>query len=55
MSACLADEGQGPCLDGIDRMEEKLMHIERLQRELDEKRAALLDRIDSLKADLEVV
>ncbi len=52
MAACLSDEGAGPCAGGIALMQEKLMHIERLQSELDERRAAVLARMATLQDSL---
>lgn len=52
MSACLTDDGAGPCDDGIDKLVEKLEHIDRLRDELDERRAAVLDRLAILRRDL---
>ncbi|MEM9629972.1 MAG: MerR family transcriptional regulator [Pseudomonadota bacterium] len=53
MSACLSDDGAGPCEDGIDRLMEKLEHIERLRADLGARRDAVLDRISALKKGLE--
>lgn len=50
MSACLTDEGDGPCEGGIAQMVEKLEHIDRLRSDLDAKREAVLERIKTLKA-----
>lgn len=50
MSACLTDEGDGPCEGGIAQMMEKLEHIDRLRSDLDAKREAVLERIKTLKA-----
>ncbi len=52
MSACLSDQGAGPCEDGIDKMLEKLDHIERLRADLDQRRDAVLDRIADLRRGL---
>lgn len=52
MSACLSDEGSGPCEGGIEKLMEKLAHIERLRDDLDERREAVLDRLASLKNSL---
>ncbi len=52
MAACLSDEGAGPCEGGIALMQEKLAHIERLQSELDERRAAVLARMATLQDSL---
>ncbi|SCZ71702.1 transcriptional regulator, MerR family [Epibacterium ulvae] len=53
MSACLSDEGAGPCAGGIDKLTEKLEHIERLKVELDDKHRAILERLVFLKSGLE--
>jgi MerR family copper efflux transcriptional regulator len=50
MSACLSDEGDGPCEGGIAQMMEKLSHIDQLMNDLGQKREAVLARISSLKA-----
>jgi DNA-binding transcriptional MerR regulator len=52
MSACLSDEGAGPCEGGIEKLMEKLEHIERLKADLDERRDAVLDRLAAWKNDL---
>ena len=52
MSSCLSDEGSGPCEGGIEKLTEKLEHIERLQTDLDERRDALLDRLARLREGL---
>jgi len=52
MSACLSDEGSGPCEGGIEKLAEKLVHIDRLRAELDEKRSAVLERLATLKNGL---
>jgi DNA-binding transcriptional MerR regulator len=52
MSACLSDEAGGPCVGGIEKLTDKLAHIERLRVDLDQKRSAVLDRIAALKDDL---
>lgn len=49
MSACLSDEGAGPCKGGIEKLTEKLEHIERLRADLDERRIAVLGRLATLK------
>jgi DNA-binding transcriptional MerR regulator len=52
MSNCLSDEGAaGPCEDGIDRLAEKLEHIDRLRADLDERRNALVERIEVLQGE----
>lgn len=45
MTACLSDEGAGPCEDGIPQLLEKLEHIDRLSADLDAKREAVLSRL----------
>ncbi|MBO6892804.1 MAG: MerR family transcriptional regulator [Roseibium sp.] len=52
MAACLSDEGAGPCEGGIEKMMEKLEHIDRLQADLDARRDAVLARIAELKEAL---
>ncbi len=52
MSACLSDEGAGPGEGGIEKLTEKLEHIERLRAELDEKRSAVLERLATLRNGL---
>ncbi len=52
MSACLSDDGAGPCEGGIERLTEKLEHIDRLRAELDEKRSAIIDRLAELRSEL---
>ncbi|MEP2717916.1 MerR family transcriptional regulator [Pseudophaeobacter sp.] len=52
MSACLSDEGSGPCEGGVEKLREKLEHIDRLRAELDEKRSAVIDRLATLQNDL---
>ncbi|MBL4726582.1 MAG: MerR family transcriptional regulator [Rhizobiaceae bacterium] len=52
MSACLSDEGAGPCEGGIEKLMEKLEHIERLRVDLDERRDAVLDRLAALRNGL---
>jgi len=52
MAACLSDEGDGPCEEGIPMMEKKLEHIDRLRADLDARRAAVLERIAVLRAAL---
>ncbi|MDO6590606.1 MerR family transcriptional regulator [Loktanella sp. D2R18] len=49
MSACLSDDGSGPCVGGIEKMLEKLEHIERLKAELDDRHTAVLERLAVLK------
>ncbi|MEP2980935.1 MAG: MerR family transcriptional regulator [Lentilitoribacter sp.] len=50
MSDCLTDEGDGPCEGGIAQMMEKLAHIDQLRHDLDTKREAVLERIETLRA-----
>ncbi len=52
MSACLADGSDGPCEDGIEKLTEKLKQIDRLSSELEEKRSALIDRLEVLRSGL---
>ena len=52
MSACLSDEGSGPCEGGIEKLLEKLEHIDRLMDDLDKRRNAVLDRLSILKQGL---
>lgn len=49
MSACLSDEGSGPCEGGVEKLQEKLEHIDRLRAELDEKRNVVIGRISALQ------
>lgn len=55
MSECLSDEGAGPCEGGIEKLTEKLEHIDRLRVELDEKRSAVVDRLATLRNGLSVL
>lgn len=50
MSACLTDEGDGPCEGGIGLLTEKLEQIDRLRDDLDARRAAVLARLAVLNA-----
>ncbi|OBY28056.1 MerR family transcriptional regulator [Leisingera sp. JC1] len=52
MSACLSDDGAGPCEGGIEKLTEKLQHIDRLRAELEAKRRAVLDRLQALRDGL---
>lgn len=52
MSACLTDEGSGPCEDGIEKLMQKLKQIDRLRTELDERRDTILDRLTTLRNGL---
>lgn len=54
MSACLSDEGAGPCEEGIGLMLEKLKHIDQLRADLDRRRNAIVDHISALQKALEV-
>lgn len=49
MSECLSDESDGPCEGGIEKLTEKLEHIDRLRAELDKKRGVILDRLATLQ------
>lgn len=49
MSACLSDDGAGPCAGGIDKLGKKLVHIEQLITELSERRHAIKNRIEHLE------
>ncbi len=49
MSACLSDEGSGPCEGGVEKLREKLEHIDRLRAELDDKRNVVIDRLAALQ------
>ncbi|CUH81587.1 Copper export regulator [Tritonibacter multivorans] len=53
MRACLSDDGSGPCSGGIEKLTEKLAHIDRLQAELDAKRTAVLQRLYTLRQGLD--
>lgn len=52
MRDCLADDGAGPCEGGVEKLVEKLGHIDRLRDELDGKRSAVLDRLTELRQGL---
>lgn len=52
MSACLSDDGSRPCEGGIKKLMDKLEHIERLRTDLDERRDAIVDRLETLRNDL---
>ncbi len=52
MSACLSDEGSGPCEGGVEKLREKLEHIDRLRAELDDKRRVVIDRLATLQNGL---
>lgn len=49
MAACLSDDGDGPCEDGLPIMLKKLDHIDRLRADLDARRDAVLSRIAMLR------
>ncbi len=49
MSACLSDEGSGPCEGGVEKLREKLEHIDRLRAELEDKRTVVIDRLAALQ------
>ncbi len=55
MSACLSDDGSGPCEGGVLKLIEKLEHIDRLRTELDERRIAVLDRLATLRNGLSIL
>lgn len=55
MSACLSDEGSGPCEGGVEKLLEKLEHVERLRADLEEKRSAIIDRLATLQNRLATV
>lgn len=55
MSACLTDDGSGPCEDGIEKLVEKLEHIDRLRDELNERRSTVLDRLAVLRRELPAI
>jgi DNA-binding transcriptional MerR regulator len=55
MSACLSDEGAGPCEGGVEKLREKLEHIDRLRVELDDKRNAVIRRLAALRTRLAAV
>lgn len=52
MSACLSDDGSGPCQGGIEKMHEKLAHIERLRADIDARRNAVLERLAAMQDGL---
>lgn len=49
MTACLSDDGDGRCEDGIPLLLEKLGHIDRLRADLDARREVVLDRLAALQ------
>ncbi len=53
MSACLSDDGSGPCEGGIKQYSEKLASIDRLQADLDERRRTIEARLSELRQALE--
>ena len=53
MSACLSDDGSGPCADGVEKMTEKLDHIDNLIADLKARRALVVDRLTLLQSRLE--
>ncbi len=55
MSACLSDEGAGPCEDGIPQLLKKLEGIDQMRADLEAKRSAVLERIAFLREALEGV
>ncbi|WP_298256449.1 MerR family transcriptional regulator [uncultured Litoreibacter sp.] len=55
MSACLSDEGSGPCEGGVEKLREKLEHIDRLRAELDDKRNVVIDKLAALQNGLATV
>jgi len=55
MSACLSDEGSGPCEGGVEKLREKLEHIDRLRAELEDKRNVVIDRLAALQNRLATV
>lgn len=52
MSACLSDEGSGPCEGSIAQLATKLEHIDRMQADLNMRRDAILNRLAVLQAAL---
>ncbi len=54
MSACLSDEGAGPCTGGVVQLQQKLAHIDRLQADLHERREAVIKRLAELNEALSV-
>lgn len=52
MRDCLSDEGTGPCAGGIAKMQDKLDHIDRLQADLDQRRATIEARIAEMEQGL---
>ncbi len=55
MSACLSDEGSGPCEGGVEKLREKLEHIDRLRAELEDKRTVVIDRLAALQNRLAII
>jgi MerR family transcriptional regulator, copper efflux regulator len=52
MAACLSDEGAGPCEGGIEKLSQKLVHIDRLRADLEARREAVIDRLATLRGAL---
>ena len=52
MSACLSEDSSGPCEDGIEKLNEKLKHIDRLRADLDARRDAVVDRLAKFQREL---
>lgn len=52
MAACLSDDGAGACEAGLADLRHKLSQIDRLIADLQTRRAATLDRIDSFRGAL---
>lgn len=52
MAPCLTDEGAGACTAGLADLEHKLDQIDRLIADLQARRQATLDRIDSFRGAL---
>ena len=49
MSACLSDEGAGPCEGGIPMMLEKLKSIDRMRADLEERRKAVVQTLAEMR------
>ncbi|MBM1309630.1 MerR family transcriptional regulator [Sulfitobacter mediterraneus] len=52
MSACLSDDGDGPCEGGVEMLKQKLANIDRLRDDLTQRRATVLDRLEVLEQAL---
>ncbi|MBM1631913.1 MerR family transcriptional regulator [Sulfitobacter mediterraneus] len=52
MSACLSDDGSGPCEGGVEMLKQKLANIDRLRDDLTRRRATVLDRLEVLEQSL---